>query len=68
MKKDPIKKIKKVSQSNFNNVLELLYDYCGHFENDLKNDYKKCNNTNMSYPQFCVALFSNFINDIKHEE
>ena len=68
MKKNPIVAIKKISLNNFHNVLQLFYDYCGHFENELKNEFSEIDDSKMTYSQFCCASFSNLIETIKNEK
>lgn len=49
-------------------MFELFYNFCGTFEHLLKKDYKKSKTENqgITYPQFCVVMFSNFLEEGKN--
>jgi hypothetical protein len=42
---------------------EMFYDFCGQFDELLKKDYKKskAKANGVTYPQFCIGVFANFI-------
>ena len=47
------------------NEFEMFYNFCGDFDEMLKKEFKKSGGSKqgMSYPQFCIALFANIIDE-----
>lgn len=41
----------------------MFYNFCGHFDEQLKKDYNKSKikKEGVTYPQFCVSVFANFM-------
>jgi hypothetical protein len=46
---------------------EALYNFCGSMEKTLQYDYKKqkLKSKGITYPQFCIVVFSNLIGESK---
>jgi len=44
---------------------ELFYDFCGTFDKELKKDYRKSKikDKGVTFPQFCITMFANFIEE-----
>ena len=47
--------------------MENFYEFCGAFDKKLKADYKKSNikSKGITFPQFCVVVYSNAVDQIK---
>ena len=47
--------------------MENFYEFCGTFDKKLKADYKKSNikNKGVTFPQFCIVVYSNTVDQIK---
>ena len=47
--------------------MENFYEFCGTFEKQLKADYikNKVKKKGITYPQFCVVVYSNAVDQIK---
>jgi hypothetical protein len=47
--------------------MENFYEFCGTFDKKLKADYKKSKikNKGITFPQFCVVVYSNAVDQIK---
>jgi hypothetical protein len=47
------------------NQMEMFYDFCGVFDDMLRKDYRKskAKEKGMTYPQFCVVIFANFMEE-----
>lgn len=45
------------------NTFELFYNFCGQFSTQLEKDYKskKLNNIGINFPQFCITMFANLM-------
>jgi len=43
----------------------MFYDFCGVFDDMLRKDYRKskAKEKGMTYPQFCVVVFANFMEE-----
>jgi hypothetical protein len=46
---------------------EMLYNFCGEFDEMLKKDYKKLKlkEKGVTFPQFCIGMFSNIMDEGK---
>lgn len=56
-----------ISNLNTKNKMENFYNFCGTFDKQLKADYIKNNikKQGITFPQFCIVVYSNTVDEIK---
>lgn len=47
----------------------MFYNFCGTFDKSLRADYRKSKSKEkgITFPQFCIAVYSNLLDEVKEK-